>query len=52
MKFTNYLQSISDVDTYPVVALIMFITVFAFVLLVTFGRSKESINNDKNIPLN
>lgn len=51
MKFINYLTSIADVEIYPLISLVLFVTVFAYVLWSTFRESKESIAEQKNLPL-
>jgi Ca2+/Na+ antiporter len=51
MKFINYLTSIADVEIYPMISMLLFVSVFSYVLWRTFRESKESITEQKNIPL-
>jgi len=50
MKFINYLKTISGVQVYPMLSLILFVGVFGFVLFLTFKTSKDYIDKAKNIP--
>ncbi len=52
MKFINYLESISGVSIYPLVALLIFTSVFGIALWQTFRMKREQIDEQKNIPLN
>lgn len=52
MKFINYLKTISGVQVYPLISLMLFVLVFGLVLVLTFKTRKEYIDNAKNIPLN
>ncbi len=51
MKFINYLESITGVSIYPMIALILFTVVFVAVVIFTFTASKESIKEQGEIPL-
>lgn len=51
MKFINYLTSISGISIYPLISLVIFTVVFSVVLYKTFSESKQSIAEQKNIPL-
>lgn len=51
MKFINYLESITGVSVYPMISLILFTSVFAVVLYVTFSASKQVIQEQSQIPL-
>jgi fructose-specific phosphotransferase system IIC component len=51
MKFINYLTSIADISIYPMISMIIFTSVFCFVLYVVFGTSKQSIAEQENLPL-
>ncbi len=51
MKFINYLSTISGVGVFPLIAMILFVTVFSYVLWSTFRTSKESMHEQRNIPL-
>jgi hypothetical protein len=52
MKFINYLESITGISIYPLISLLIFITVFVAVVFMTFMQSKASLQEQKNIPLN
>jgi len=52
MKFINYLTSISGVEVFPMISMLLFVAVFSYVLWSTFRESEEHINEQKNIPLN
>lgn len=51
MKFINYLESITGISIYPLIAQLIFITVFLAVIVLTFTQSKASLQEQKNIPL-
>ncbi|MFN8776250.1 MAG: CcoQ/FixQ family Cbb3-type cytochrome c oxidase assembly chaperone [Flavobacteriales bacterium] len=51
MKFINYLTSIAGVEIFPMISLFLFAAVFTYVLWRTFSESRESIRDQKNIPL-
>jgi len=51
MKFINYLESITGVSIYPLIALIIFTSIFTVVVIKTFATSKEIISEHENIPL-
>jgi hypothetical protein len=51
MKFSNYLSSIENVSIYPVITLIIFLTVFIGAVIWIFTRDKEYISELENIPL-
>jgi len=52
VKFINYLTDIKDVDIYPLITLLLFFFIFILAIVMVFSRSKETINEIKNIPLN
>lgn len=52
MKFINYLESITGISIYPLISLLIFITVFVAAVIMTFAQSKSSLQEQKNIPLN
>ncbi|MEN9349020.1 MAG: CcoQ/FixQ family Cbb3-type cytochrome c oxidase assembly chaperone [Flavobacteriales bacterium] len=52
MKFINYLESISGVSVYPMISMMLFLSVFAVVLYRTFAESKQSIQEQSQLPLN
>jgi hypothetical protein len=51
MKFIHYLENISGVSVYPLVSMLLFLSVFAISIWQVLRQSKESINEQKNIPL-
>lgn len=51
MKFINYLESISGVSIYPMMALILFGSVFLIATLMTFSARKEEIQKRAQLPL-
>lgn len=51
MKFSTYLQSIDNVSIYPLISLILFMTVFIGVSIFVFHTDKESIQEQSKIPL-
>jgi len=51
MKFRNYLETITGVDIYPLVSLIIFFTFFTGLLIWAFRANKQYINEVKNLPL-
>jgi hypothetical protein len=51
MKFSNYLSSIENVSIYPVITLIIFLTVFIGAVIWILTRDKEYISELENIPL-
>lgn len=51
MKFINYLESISGISVYPMIALILFGGVFLFALWNVFSTNKELIREQSNLPL-
>jgi len=52
MKFINYLKSITGVQIYPMISLILFVLVFGLVVFFTFKTNNSYIEKAKNIPLN
>lgn len=51
MKFTNYLERITDVSIYPVISLLMFVSFFAIVTLWVIRTDKKTIKHMENLPL-
>jgi cytochrome oxidase assembly protein ShyY1 len=51
MKFIHYLENISGVSVYPLVSMLLFLTVFTLAIWQVVRQSKESINEQKNLPL-
>lgn len=51
MKFRNYLESITDIGTYPLISLIIFVVFFAAVTLYVLKGSKKHFEKLSHIPL-
>ena len=51
MKFSNYLTSIENVSIYPIITLILFLSVFIGAVIWIVTRDKEYITELENIPL-
>lgn len=51
MKFINYLTKIDNVAVYPMITLILFITIFVLATILIFAKSKKTIEEIKNLPL-
>jgi len=51
MRFINSLRGIEDVSIYPIITLIIFLTVFILATILIFSKSKETIDEIKNYPL-
>lgn len=52
MKFINYLETITGISIYPMIALLLFTSVFVVVVINTLMASKQFISENENIPLN
>jgi len=51
MKFINYLESISGIGIYPLISLLLFVSIFVIAVILTFSTDKETIQEQSNIPL-
>jgi hypothetical protein len=51
MKFINYLKDIHNVQVYPMFTLILFIIIFILATILVFSKSRETITEIKNLPL-
>lgn len=51
MKFINSLRNIEDVSIYPIITLIIFVTIFILAVILVFSKSKKTIDEIKNLPL-
>lgn len=51
MKFINYLKDIQNVQIYPIITLILFITIFVLATVLVFSKSKKTIQEIKQLPL-
>lgn len=52
MKFIHYLETITGVQIYPLVSLLIFFVFFLLVGIYLVKVNKEHLNEAKNIPLN
>lgn len=51
MKFINYLESITGVDVYAIIAFMIFFTLFIGVSIWAWKADKKLISKLSNIPL-
>jgi hypothetical protein len=51
MKFIHYLESISGVSIYPMISLLLFTTIFSYVLFTTIRMKKKEIDEKSHLPL-
>lgn len=51
MKFRHYLESITGVDVYPLVSLVIFFTFFIALAIWAVRVNKDYINESKKLPL-
>ncbi|NCO62880.1 MAG: CcoQ/FixQ family Cbb3-type cytochrome c oxidase assembly chaperone [Flavobacteriales bacterium] len=52
LKFVkNYMETISGVEIYPIISLLIFFTFFVILFWWVFTAKKEYINQVSNIPL-
>ena len=51
MKFGNYLNTIDHVEVFPVLALIMFVSVFVGVVWYIYSLKNADVEERANIPL-
>ncbi len=51
MKFINYLKSIEGVQIYPLITLLLFVTIFVLATILVFAKDKKTIDKIKHIPL-
>lgn len=51
MKFSNYLTAIENVGIFPLISLVLFLSVFVGAILWIVTRDKEYISELENIPL-
>jgi cytochrome c oxidase cbb3-type subunit 4 len=52
MKFKNYLTEIDNVAVFPLISLVIFVSVFAIAALYAFTADKKKMKDNANIPLN
>ena len=51
MKFINYLKEISNVQIYPIITLVLFVTIFILATFLVFSKSKKTISEIEHLPL-
>ena len=51
MKFINYLKSIDGVSIYPIITLLIFVTIFVLAVILVMAKDKKTIDEIKNLPL-
>lgn len=51
MKFINYLKSIDGVSIYPIITLLIFVTIFVLAVILVMSKDRKTINEIKNLPL-
>ena len=51
MKFKNYLETITGVETYPLMSLLIFFLFFTALSIWAFRANKKYIDELKNLPL-
>ncbi len=50
--FSNYLSAIDGIEVFPIISLIIFVTLFILILIRVFAMDKQSETEAANIPLN
>lgn len=51
MRFINSLRSIEDVSIYPVITLILFLSIFILASILVFSKSKKTLDEISQLPL-
>lgn len=51
MKFIHYLKSIEGVSIYPLLTLVIFVTIFILAVILVVSKSNATIQEIKNLPL-
>lgn len=51
MKYKYYLQDALGIDIYPLISLVLFTGVFAFVIFLVLKMPKKKVDNIKDLPL-
>lgn len=51
MRFSNYLSSIDNISIYPLITMVLFISVFVGAVIWIVTRDKEYISELEQIPL-
>lgn len=52
MKFKNYLETISGIEIYPLISLIIFVLFFVLVSFWVIKMKKNDVAEFENIPFN
>ena len=51
MKYKYYLQDALGIDIYPLISLVLFTAVFAFVIFLVLKLKKTKVDQIKQLPL-
>lgn len=51
MKFRHYLETITGVDVYPMISLLLFFAFFTALAIWALKANKQYISDSKNLPL-
>lgn len=51
MKLADYINTIENVDIYPIISLIIFSVIFLIAALYAFTASQKKMDDNANIPL-
>ncbi len=51
MKFINYLEKINGISIYPIISLVLFLTIFVVVVIYALRASDKTISEMENLPL-
>lgn len=51
MRFINSLRTIEGVSIYPIITLVLFVGIFILASVLIFSKSKKTIDEIKNLPL-
>ncbi len=51
MKYKYYLQDALGIEIYPLISLVLFTAVFAFVIFLVLKMNKKKVKEIKDLPL-
>lgn len=51
MKLSDYINTIENVDIYPIISLVIFSVVFLIAAVYAFTASQEKMDDNANIPM-
>ncbi|WP_236980344.1 hypothetical protein [Membranihabitans maritimus] len=51
MKFTNYLKEIDNVSIFPIITLVLFVSIFIVAVLYCFVMDKDTALQSSQMPL-